>query len=403
MRSLQTESKIKLTAAGFSGVLLAAKPLIAVLTTRRRDLSDYGAVDASAMVNIVYTFIIMAQCLMELVREREIPYMKILFATNLRWFVWFTIWGGVTTLWSVNPALSGFRTLECAAYFLLIVIVAARLVFQHGIPVMLGWFMRWYLVADIGLRAVSMAYRGMGMIDIVTYVSQMTAPVFFYLVLFHEPSHWIRVLIVALTFLSRATTAYIGVAMGTLGLWFGSKKKKTLALFLLLAVFMGMLWVGPEAVLKETVFRERSGIGLEYSSGRDKLWEFAWENGNRRPWSGYGFFAAEPHLLYDRGLGAITCHSSFLSALLGTGYFGLMLLSVYIFSYIPLLLGSTIPKTYRSALMGSYAVALLQCLGNPGIGSRVYGSWMSVTILFAMISVIGFYNRHKIVITHKEQ
>ena len=52
MRSTETEYQYPLNAAGIAGILLAAQPLIGVLTSRRRDLDDYSAVDASALVNI---------------------------------------------------------------------------------------------------------------------------------------------------------------------------------------------------------------------------------------------------------------------------------------------------------------------------------------------------------------
>ena len=374
--------------------------LISALTRRRRSLSDYGSVDGSAFISIIYTFLILEQCILEIERDREIPYMKIILCTNLRGFLFFTIWCGVTTFWSVNASLTGFRTVECLAYFLLVVIIVARLVFRHGISVMLGWFIRWYVVAYIVLQVARRAVDGGDMYDLIT-AAQMLAPVFFYTALFNENSRYIKVIVAAFSFFSHSTTGYIGLALGSLGLWFGESRKKSLALLLLVLIALGSIFLGPQHLLRDTVFRKRE-INLESSSGRDNVWKYAWICGKQRPFTGYGFFVAEPYILYDAGLTAINCHNSIMSAFLGTGVLGVFLIALYILSYIPILCSQTIPTAYRSALIGGCAVAFVQCMGNPGIGSRVYGSWMPVTIMFVMISVIDFKHRNNLPIAGEE-
>ena len=106
---------------------------------------------------------------------------------------------------------------------------------------------------------------------------------------------------------------------------------------------------------------------------------------------GYGFFAGEPYILYQHYAGVINGHNSFFSAAMGLGYVGIILLLIFFIGMFRVTFSQCIPRKYRQSLIGCFFVGFLHCMGNPGIGSRVYGSWMPVMLLFTLICCFYAY------------
>jgi O-antigen ligase len=150
-----------------------------------------------------------------------------------------------------------------------------------------------------------------------------------------------------------------------------------------------LLYFGAGDVLKNTVFYGKKGVGLEYTSGRDKIAALSWEQSMKQPLIGYGFVAGEISVISEtRGSGVIGAHNGFLSSLLGMGIPGALLLAVFLVKIWFTSKSEVFPPLIRSALYGSFLMILVHTMGNPGIGSRVYGAWIPSVLIFTVISVL---------------
>ena len=377
--------KQSLIMAGFSGVLFSFRPVVYAIFERRRDYTEYSSVDNSALVFIAYAVLSFIVAFREIQKNHQKFYSRLFFHSNLVIFEIYSALAFLSIFWTVNVPLTGYRAFECVSQLLIISVVVAKLQLEHGTRQMLAWILSWYVCFDIICHII----KHIPAWDTMLQLSQMTATVFFFLAIFNAPNKFIKYLIAVFSIFSSSTTSYIGMAIGTFSMFWGNKRLKATATLLCVVLICAIASFGTYRVLKNTVFIKRSEIGLEYMNGRDMLWINAFTAAAEKPWTGYGFFAGEPYILYRHYTGAINAHSSFCSALLGLGYPGFVLISLYILSYIPILLGKNSFGQYRAALMGCYAVAVCHCIANPGIGSRVFGSWTSVMTLFVMINAIA--------------
>ena len=53
-----------------------------------------------------------------------------------------------------------------------------------------------------------------------------------------------------------------------------------------------------------------------------------------------------------------------------------------------------IPAKYKASLIGCFFIGFLHCMGNPALGSRVYGAWLPVTFLFTLICSFYVYGKY---------
>ena len=310
----------------------------------------------------------------------------VLFKTPLKWFFIYTVIGFCSAIWSVHPALSGYRAVECFSLLGVVIICALELYRKGGIQLLIAWILRYTVLTSL--------FRACWRIpdwNLFLMASQMDATIFFYFALLHEKSKLVRWCIYVFSIFSHSTTAYIGLALGGIGLWFDRKKGKTLFFILSLLTFTAILYMGTENVLKRTIFSQRTEISLAATSGRDKMWELAWNAFDERPLLGYGFFAGEPYILRENNIGGsvMNAHNSISSAAIGTGLLGLIPLCIFFLKNIALLFSPKIPVLYRGGTIGCFAVVFLHCMGNPGIGSRVYGSWLSAIIYFVLLAIMS--------------
>ena len=192
--------------------------------------------------------------------------------------------------------------------------------------------------------------------------------------------------------LSGSTVAYIGMAVGLVSLFWGKSKYKLPVFAIAFIGFLAVAFIGPQKVIKDTIFYDKETISMEETSGRDMIMETAMLTLDQQP-QGYGFFAGEPYILYQEYAGAINGHNSFFSAAMGLGYAGVALILIFFIGMFRVTFSSYIPREVRQSLIGCFFVGFLHCMGNPGIGSRIYGSWMPVMLLFTMICSFYAYNR----------
>lgn len=152
--------------------------------------------------------------------------------------------------------------------------------------------------------------------------------------------------------------------------------------------------IGPMKVLKETVFYDKNSISLEETSGRDYVMEISMEAIKNNPW-GTGFVSGELQLMRSKGINGINAHNSFFSAGIGLGYPGIIIITIYLAGLVLTVFSKRIPPHYKASLIGCFFVAFLHCIGNPALGSRVFGAWLPVTYLFTLICSFYVYGKYK--------
>lgn len=376
--------------AGICGWMLIARPVIYLIFSRRRDLNAYATVDASAFVFIIYAVMCFFFSLRELNNKDAGFGRRLIYRSPLFWFVLYTILGAVSMLWSVNLELTGFRAFECFSMLALIIAIVQKLFEQDDFDIIIHWTLL-YVTVDIVfslIRALSYTTDVMMLLQ----TSQMMSTVFFFMALYDTHKRWYHYLILVMAIFSMSTTAYIGMALGCISLFWGKQKYRIHVLIGAAILGCTILIVGPYKFVKETVFFEKETISLHETSGRDKIMNVAVDALLQKP-EGYGFFAGEPYLLYAKRLGAINGHNSLFSAAIGLGIPGIVLISIFFLGMFRIVLSRYIHAEYKPSLIGCFMVAFLHCMGNPGLGSRVFGSWLPV--MFLCMLVCGFYVQGK--------
>jgi hypothetical protein len=53
-----------------------------------------------------------------------------------------------------------------------------------------------------------------------------------------------------------------------------------------------------------------------------------------------------------------------------------------------------LPQEYRTAFLASAILITFHTIGNPGLGSRVYGTWIPAMIVFTLISIVQQHYRY---------
>lgn len=376
--------------AGTCGWLLLAEPIINLLTARRRDLDAYAVVDMSAAVTIMY-YVVCFIILFAGKEKKKVPLSwKDLFSTPIVWFVIYTLLGFVSMIWSVNYRLTGYRAFECLTMMLLMMSVWKSLfAFDNNCKV-INWCML-YVSVQVICQIVSVLKWSTDILTILG-TSQMVATTFFFMAFYHPNKKLIYYLIMVMAILSGSTVAYIGMAIGLVSLFWGKSKYKLPVFAIAFIGFLAVAFIGPQKVIKDTIFYDKESISLEETSGRDQVMETALTSLKQQP-QGYGFFAGEPYILYQEYSGAINGHNSFFSAAMGLGYAGVVIIFIFFIGMFRVTFSSYIPREVRQSLIGCFFVGFLHCMGNPGIGSRIYGSWMPVMLLFTLICSFYAYNR----------
>lgn len=375
-----------------AGWILLARPVIYLLFSRRRDLDAYATVDTSAVVFIVYSFFAFYIGSKKIFHTKERIGKSILFKSPILWFLFYSFLGVVSMLWSVNPTLSGFRAFECIATMLLIVAVIKELFTTGNLRYVVLWSI-FYCTWDIAFALIR-TLQWTTNLSILLESSQMMATTFFFMALYFTPRKWYNYLIMVMSIFSMSTVAYIGMALGAISAFWTKGNAKLITIIVAIALLLTTLWMGPQKFLKQTIFFDKAEISLEVTSGRDQLMYTTIACVERNPF-GLGFFAAEPYVIYSSGYGgAISAHNSLFSAGMGMGFPGIILLSIFFISMGSCVFSRFIPKPYRPILIGCFCVAFLHCMGNPSVGTRVFGAWIPCMYVFVLISAFYVYGRY---------
>lgn len=375
---------------GLCGMLLLIRPLLYLIFSRRRDLNEYSAVDLSAFIFIIYAFICFWAALKVLSKPKSSFGKRLMTHTPLIWFVIFTVYGFISMLWSVNFALSGFRAFECLAMILLIVAIMQTLFTTCNTDKIIDWVIL-YVTLEIIFSLIS-TIRWTTSIAALLQSSQMVSTVFFFMALYYPKKKWYHYLIIIMAIFSGSTVAYIGMAAGMISILWKRTKYKAAVIFGTIFLSFAVIVIGPQKILENTVFHDKESISLEETSGRDIMMEASIESIKENPW-GLGFFAGEPAMFYSRGLSCINAHNSIFSAGIGMGYIGIIMMVIFLSGIGITVFSKYIPTKYKASLIGCFFIGFLHCMGNPALGSRVYGAWLPVTILFILICSFYIYGK----------
>lgn len=381
------QSLYKLAAMGGGcGLLLLVRPLLYSIFARQRDFNAYASVDASAVVFILYAVICFFLAARELNRREKTFGRDLFIHSPLLWISLYTVLGMVSMIWSVHMQLTGFRAFECMSMTMLMAAVVQNLFYHGGCKTVLRWTML-YVTVDI-IFSIVRALSYTTNIMLLLQTSQMMATTFFYMALYQNRKGWWNYLILAMSVFSMSTVSYIGMAIGSISTFFGQKKYRVAVVLVFLILGTIIAVIGPYKFIKDTVFFDKQSISIHETSGRDKLMKVAWKALKERP-EGYGFFSGEPYLLRSKNLAAINAHNSLFSAAIGLGVPGIVLMALFFLTMMKTVFSRHIPPEYRASLIGCFCVSFLQSMGNPGIGSRVFGGWMPT--MFATVLICGFY------------
>src|SRR5690606_19932004 len=226
--------------------------------------------------------------------------------------------------------------------------------------------------------------------------SRLAVPLFFFLALLMTQRRYFKILLLIFCILSVSNKVYFGIVLGMLGFYFGDSKYRTWMFGGIVSFLLVLLVVDLEELLLNTVFYGREAISLANTSGRDRMWAIAWEGFQQKPILGYGFVAGENAVLYQSFSGAINTHNFMLSGVLGTGLLGGILLLLYFRKIFKMASSRMFPASkWRPAMVGTFIMGLVISLTAPGIGGRVYGSWIPLVLVFTLISGLYFKFREE--------
>jgi O-antigen ligase len=256
---------------------------------------------------------------------------------------------------------------------------------------MVEWLVFWAVWAVFWSVVTNVKLRGIGFLLNPVDAGRLDYPVVLFFALLISQRKWMKYLILILSFFSFSNKIYLGFTLGLAGFLFGNAKYKGFIFLGMLGLLAVLTIVDFEELLKQTVFIGRTEVSLEQSSGRYYVWQVAWEAFKDSPLIGHGFVAGENEVLYAKFKGAINTHSFVFSGLLSTGLLGTVFLLAYFSSVFKLGLKKVWPKDrWRPAIIGTLIMALVVSLTAPGVGSRVYGSWISVVLVLTMIAALYY-------------
>ena len=389
--NLYKEFKQVLMLGGVPGWMLLGYYVVQIAFARTK--SDMAAVDGTAVIYAVYALGAGIYCYRDLTKDTfsRFFFSQIMKRTCILWFVLYTMLCALSALWSPILPLSGYRALECMGMMLLNAAVIKNLIKNLDVKGIMLWSVT-YAFVMMSFIAVSFAKAGWG---IILYALQFPSTIFFYLAFYYAPKKIIKYPMLITAILARSTTGYLGIAAGLCSFMFGQKKYRIWGYIIILGGGRSLATVGIEDVLNNTVFAAKGGalengkFNEEKTSGRTKLWGPAIEavKTDNREWYGYGFVAGET-MFVQKVIGGqvIVMHNGFLSAFVGTGYIGLLFFSLFILGYARSVFFSPIPKQYKALLMATFFCVFVHTLGNPGLGFRVYGTWMPA-MYFVLLTV----------------
>lgn len=387
--------------AGIPGYILLGYFVVQIVFARQKP--DMAAVDGSAMIFAAYALFCLYYSWKDFHKDK---YSRFFFnylvkKTPILWFTLYTAWCLASALWSPKISLSAFRAIECMGMMMIIASVYKNLVLKCSYHQMMQWcatycFLNVLLTFVAGMRA-----------DLGTalYNCQFPATIFFYIAFFFAPKKYIKYPMMLIAFACKSVTGYMGMALGMCSLMFGKAKYRILGILLFCCIGIAVATMGLDNVLNNTIFASKGGAMVNgqfdegKSSGRDVIWERAVEEIARegKQLYGEGFVAGETEFAHEViGGQVIGMHNGFLSAYIGTGYLGVFFFSMFMLGMLFITFKNRIDSTYKPVMIACMIAVFIHTVGNPGLGFRVYGTWMPAMFIVQMVIALNFKSKLKI-------
>ena len=374
-----------------AGWLLLSRPVIYFIFSRKRDLDSYSAVDFSAMIFILYAVVSLIVGYRIIFGGKNSSLGRdILFRSPMVLFMTYSLLGIISMAWSVLPSLTGFRAFECIAMMILIIAAIQELFETENMQYVIVWSLL-YCAWNIFWEVLHTAQWDSNLSALLE-ASQMMSTIFFFMALYFVPLRWYNYLIMIMAVFSMSTVSYIGMAIGAISSFWTRGHVKIMAIGAAFILLLAAIAIGPSTLVKDTIFFDKNDISMEETSGRDAIMDVCIECIEMYP-MGLGFFAAEPFILYNANLQAISAHNSLFSAGMGMGIPGVVILSLFFLGVGYTTFSNKIDKNYKPILIGCFFVAILHCMGNPSVGTRVFGAWMACMYIFVLICSFYVYGK----------
>ncbi len=382
-----------ISSPGIAGFVLLIRPIIMALISRQRDFKDVSVVDSSAFIQIFVAILAFIVAIIYIAKDHVLK--RLFRESPLKWFILYTFWCALTSLWSPNGILSTYRAFEALAWSLLIWALLSKLLETLDTYQVITWVL-YYAVFDIFVNVIINSIRfGYPITSLNTLLNEQfrSTPYFFLALLL--PVGWLfKITILPISIFSLSNTAYAGMGGGLLPLISAKGKWRRIFILFIIIILITISLVGTETVLKSTVFYGQAGIGTEFTTGRDKITEGTIQKAMEKPIAGHGFVAGEIEAYKTRN-GLISVHNGFLSALVGTGFIGFTLFLIFVLKVMLTAKSKYLPPELRTAFMASAILITIHTMGNPGLGSRVYGTWFPAMLVFTLICVIQGHYKYK--------
>lgn len=376
-------------AAGLPGYLFFFSNILYFFVTRRRSLDDYSAIDSSAFIQIIYIFSVFLIGLIILYKNPEKR--KFLFSTPQVYLLLFVFICFFSMIWTTDVFVTGFRAFESLTYLLLISLITYNLTEKLHYQDIIEWSFLWIIWEIFWSIATAVKLGGFGYLIWPFRAARLSVPMFFFFALLLEKRIVFRYIILIFSILMISNKVYFGIAFGLAGFLFGENKYKAWLILLFFLILFVLAFINPEELLKDTLFYGRESVSMASTSGRDKVWAVAWEAFLQKPYGGYGFVSGESSILYNKFNGAISTHNFLFSGLLGTGIAGTIFLILYFVDAFLKASSKYFPKNrIRPAMVATLIMSLVVSSTAPGIGGRVYGSWIPVVLVIALISGLQY-------------
>ena len=376
-------------AAGLPGFLLFSRVILLYFVTRGREIENYSSVDSSAIVQIVFTTAVFFISCYLLYKE---PYKRrFLFSKPQIFLLIYILVCFLSMLWTPNVFITGYRAFESLTYFILLSLLASNLVLRIGIQDIIEWLMLWIVWNIFWSVALQIKFVGVSYLIWPFRSSRLETPILFFIALFLAQRSIFKYVVLAFAILAISNKVYFGIAFGLLGLFFGDSKHKGWLTLIIISILGILLFIPLEELLKETLFYGRETVSMASTSGRDKVWTVAWNGFLQNPILGYGYVSGENTILYNNFKGAISAHNFLFSGLLGTGLVGSLFLILYFLSAFKISISKYFPSSkWRPTMASTFIMSLIVSLTAPGIGGRIYGSWIPVVLVFTLISALRY-------------
>ena len=377
-------------AGGLPGYLLLFQPILIFIVKRRRDLEDYAAVDTSALLQIVFVMLVFGLALHTVFTKGLVKFSFIKLNPN-RFLLCYVLVCFLSLFWTPNVNITLYRAFEMLVYLILISWTVYNLFIKLDAQNMVEWLVFWAVWAIVWSVATNIKISGLNFLLNPFDAARLDYPVAIFFALLISKRKVLKWLILILAFFSFSNKIYLGFTLGLAGFLFGNAKYKGL-IFMGMIVLLGVLsFIDFEELLKQTVFIGRREVSLEDSSGRYYVWQVSWKAFLESPFIGHGFVAGENAILFSKFEGAINSHNFLFSGLLGTGILGTLFLLGYFWTIFKIGFKSIWPKNkWKPAIIGTLIMSLVLSFTSPGIGSRVFGSWISVVLVLTLVAAL-FY------------